>query len=280
MAKKLQIDTEGELDYVPEQYRTGTSLSEIKKVSPSELKMNELNSKYFRTESEDYFNKLRDDVRKRGIIVPLIAKKDGTLLSGHNRLQVAIELDLKRIPVMYVLEDLSEEREKEILIKDNLTRRQLSNEERIQLYKTLYPDFEATFLHSEVRSLGGRKNKNDTSLTYSKIAKDTGQNIDTVKKQVLRERNKLHREVVRDSSGGSNKNGDNVPVIQSNKSYKKNGDNVPVSKRNTFNNTNNTLSLASASLQQLETIYKEATPEIRKALKEEIMQFVGKIAEL
>ena len=118
----------------------GIGLSDILYLSPEDLKPNPLNEKFFRRESEDYFGKLADDIGERGVIVPLIAKMDGTLLAGHNRLLVALQLGMEHIPVQKVTEQLPEAKEKEFLIKDNYLRRHLSADEKESLIRELYSE--------------------------------------------------------------------------------------------------------------------------------------------
>lgn len=128
-------------------------LTEIQYIAPQKLKLNELN-RYFQEETSVYFDELRADVRERGIIVPLIAKKDGTLLAGHNRLKVAVALELPTVPVQFVKEQLSDEQERQYLFKDNLLRRQLSAKDKEELIRHMYNDE-----ISKDRRGGNRKSK-------------------------------------------------------------------------------------------------------------------------
>lgn len=190
----------------------GTRLSDVQQIAPSKLKVNPLNSDYFREESDDYFTQLREDVRLRGIIVPLLAKRDDILLAGHNRLRVALELGLATVPVQYVLDALPEKAEREFIIKDNLYRRQFSTAEWIHLYKKLYPDFDIQ-IQQETRGGGQKWSKTENHalsktehsvlldpapqdnagrrLTAQKIADDTGQKLSAVQKQLTKYRREL-----------------------------------------------------------------------------------------
>jgi hypothetical protein len=191
MPKKRTVDVSADNETLPMQNRRNIPMTDVKRVPPQELTINHINQEYFDTESEKHLHDLREDIRKRGIIVPLIAKRDGTLLAGHNRLFVARELNLKLVPVQYVQEELSEEREREFIIKDNILRRHLSPEKRIHLYKKAYPEFEATFLNNETRTVGGRTKNGETNrLTIARIAEETGQKEETVKKQLQTYRKK------------------------------------------------------------------------------------------
>jgi len=158
-----------------------SNLMPIQHVTLDRIRENPLNAELFTPEDTAYFGRLRDDVRMRGIQVPLIAKRDGTLIAGHNRLRVARELGLKTIPVQYVKSELTSDAEREAIIKDNLLRRQLSVDERIALYKQLYPNFDER-LHTNGRP-------NSDALTAAKIAADTGENVETVRKQLQKYKN-------------------------------------------------------------------------------------------
>ncbi|MBD1208508.1 MAG: ParB N-terminal domain-containing protein [Ignavibacteria bacterium] len=183
---------------------TGLKLSEVKEVTLAMLRVNPLNSTLFQEESSQYFDTLTSDIRERGILVPIIAKEDGTLLAGHNRLRVAQILGLRSVPVQYVEDDLSSEQEQHFVIKDNLLRRHLKPEQRIELYKRLYPNFDDRVLQ-DVRG-GDRKSKTyknqsgniqfdigDTSMPLSApiVASHTGQNVETVRKDLQKHRTAL-----------------------------------------------------------------------------------------
>jgi ParB-like chromosome segregation protein Spo0J len=189
--------------------KTGLRLSDVFYVQPSELRPNPLNSVLFKKESSEYFERMTTDIKERGIVVPLIAKNDGTLLAGHNRLAIAQKLKLGKVPVQYLEDVLDEQREKEFIIKDNIFRRQHPADEWLSLYRTLYPNFEKRLAaHGRPtadlkRSLTAGNNKADKSalsnntakktntkeekqLTVKKIARDTGQTTAAVQKQLYR----------------------------------------------------------------------------------------------
>jgi ParB-like chromosome segregation protein Spo0J len=197
--------------------KTGLRLSDVFYVKPSELRPNPFNSVLFKKESPEYFERMSDDIKERGIVVPLIAKNDGTLLAGHNRLAIAQKLKLGKVPVQYLEDALDEQREKEFIIKDNIFRRQHAAEEWLSLYRTLYPNFEkrlaahgrptADIVRAAAATNGkadksalsktgkkiGEKATTEESLTVKKIARDTGQTTSAVQKQ-------LHRAGLRNSA--------------------------------------------------------------------------------
>ncbi len=224
--------------------RTGVSLSDIKNMAVDDIRTNPQNTVFFVRESTEYFQRLREDIEKRGVVVPLLIKQDGVLLAGHNRLQIAREIGLRFVPVQTVQEELSERQEQEFIINDNLLRRHLSIEERIRLYKMLFPEFESVLAagkrggdkkSAEFKEKSSEKNQNDTvslkndarkSARQSgnqqetqastiqelakKIATTTGQNISTVKQQLTRA-----KRAEKQTTTASKKNqNDNVVLIR------------------------------------------------------------------
>lgn len=156
----------------------GVKLSDVFQVEPKDLKDNDLNPQLFKEETPEYFQTLEADIKERGVLVPLIARKDGTLLAGHNRLVIARRLGLARVPVQYLESTLTPDQEKALIIKDNLYRRHLSQEDRIQLYRVLIPDFDKRIMQ-ESRG-GDRKgpgSKGNASPLIGEIKPLTAQEI-------------------------------------------------------------------------------------------------------
>ena len=177
----------------------GLRLSAVMYEPPSKFQANPLNSEFFQAEKQEYLEQLTTDIRERGIVVPIIAKPDGTLLAGHNRLHIAQELSLSLVPVQYVEQKLSAQEEKKFVINDNLLRRQLTQPERLELYRKLYTNFDeriSSRAHHRPQKNDIKKNKVDTvhlndnndsePLTAAVIARDTGQKKATVQKQLQR----------------------------------------------------------------------------------------------
>lgn len=230
MAKNFRTQLGGAVGLAASiQQRSGIRLSDVQFVRPSELFPNPLNQTYFADESEEYFEKLRSDVKERGILVPLIAKRNGMLLAGHNRLRIAQETGTSIVPVQFVQDELTEEQETVFVINDNLLRRQLSDEQRFALYRRRYPNFDerlaqrgrpakiSTESESEEKRYDVPFSKIDTQnennekrydvpfpenetnivkkellapLTAKQIAEDTGQTEGAVKQQIKRMRAK------------------------------------------------------------------------------------------
>lgn len=160
-------------------------LSAVKSVSVSILKPNAQNEKYFKPETGAYFNQLSADIKKRGITVPLIAKKDGTLLAGHNRLKIAKTIGLEEVPVQYVQGELSAQAEAEFIIKDNVLRRHLTPTERRALYNLVCPGFE-----ERVKI----KNSKEYGVVAGDVAEKTGLNPKSVGYDIARIRREKEKE--------------------------------------------------------------------------------------
>jgi ParB-like chromosome segregation protein Spo0J len=173
------------------QKQNGYELRSVQFIPPADLKINSRSDEYFSALEGDERARLVEDIRKRGVLVPLIAKLDNTLLAGHNRLSVALELGLRTVPVQYVVTQLSEEEEREFIVKDNLLRRQLTLDDRLKLYRALYKNFDERVNLRPVEGGGDKFPTSDIApLTAAKIAKDTGQEREAVKKQLQRAREK------------------------------------------------------------------------------------------
>lgn len=102
----------------------GIELSEIYWFNPGSLKENPLNS--YAPLADDELQELMNDIKEKGILVSLIAKKVNNeliLLCGHNRRRAAIRLNLTKVPVQLILSPLTPKLEKEIMHSENDLRR-------------------------------------------------------------------------------------------------------------------------------------------------------------
>lgn len=160
-------------------------LTSVRQVQIRRIKKNAKNPGIFPQLDGELIYNLKEDIKKRGIIVPLIAKKDGTLLAGHSRLYVAQQLKLKTVPVQFVEQKLTAKQEEDFMIRDNVLRRQLSPEDRKALYKRIYKDFDERLML--------RKHK-DQGIDIKTIAEKTGLRPNTVSYDINMMRHKAARE--------------------------------------------------------------------------------------
>jgi hypothetical protein len=151
-------------------------------LSPNDLKESTENL-FDRLEEEDY-QRLKKDIKERGIIDPLICDNSFTLLTGNNRLSIAKELKLEKIPVRILQNNLSHKEKEKLHVLDNLNRRQLTYEEKKKFISMYYNED----LKKDNR--GGNQSKKDESsrelsLDLSKkIEKETGIKAGTAKRIV------------------------------------------------------------------------------------------------
>jgi len=267
----------------------GIQLSGVEYMKLSELTENPLNADYFTAESDENLKRLEEDVRERGILVPLIAKDDGTLLAGHNRLRIAKIIGLETVPVQRVLGKLNASDERMFLVKDNLLRRQLSQSDWIAVYKRLYPEFEAQFLKAGIEneaseetdaktvqtgSAGRTKSGNTERLTIAKIAEETGQKPNTVKIQVKRERAKLKSA---QQTPETEKKGYTVPHLpdpDKNGSDEKIGYSVP----HLSNSTDMSITNLQTTLKHIEEFYLASESDTRKSVEDTLTEFMSKLS--
>ncbi len=202
LTQKVDFDSEIELKQIQEiqekAKRLGIPLSEVVYIPPTRLRPNPKNAEFFSIDDDKYLQFLKDDIKERGVIVPLIAKRDEMLLAGHRRLNIASELKIKLVPVQYVERELTPDEEIEFLLKDNTLRRQLSADKRIELLKRIY----GKKLLEDQRGGDRRSNKaksksphevlkNSSKITPQKIAEKLGISTKTAERDLARARRDL-----------------------------------------------------------------------------------------
>lgn len=110
----------------------------MNKVPVKLLKPHAKNKEYFPERPPDeLWKEIMNDIRKNGIINPLIVTADYTVLAGHLRLEAAKEVGLTRVPVIIMDIPPDSDEAVELLIKDNLLRRHLSDMQVARLIKVL-----------------------------------------------------------------------------------------------------------------------------------------------
>lgn len=157
---------------------TATLTEEVKESKPSS-KDNIFNVDVFALESipqiedkmpikqEDY-DRIKEGIKKRGIINPLIALPNLKLVCGYNRLKIAKELELKTVPVIF--KDIPADKIVEYAMKDNIERRQLSTDQI------------AEYVVSVPAQGTGRPKKNSRDKTNEDIASTLGISKRTVQR--------------------------------------------------------------------------------------------------
>jgi site-specific DNA-methyltransferase (adenine-specific) len=72
------------------------------------------------------------DIRRRGVVIPVVVDEDNNVIDGHNRLQIAAELQLADVPVE-VKAGLSLDQRRDLALNVNLHRRHLTREQHRDL---------------------------------------------------------------------------------------------------------------------------------------------------
>jgi ParB-like chromosome segregation protein Spo0J len=211
------------LTEIEEIEKEGIKLYDVQDIDPELLKPNPDNKIFNPLSGKDY-ELLKEDIRERGIIDPLIIRQDKVLLTGHNRLRIALELKLKTIPVRKIESGLKPKDEKKFLVLDNLLRRQLSPTEKESLIHEFYKDE----ILEDNRG-GDRKSlkKNDGKIKgeisplipkeslAKKIQREIGISEDTAKKILAKKRKELLPKKANDSKPGKvTKTDPNKKVIE------------------------------------------------------------------
>lgn len=159
----------------------GLNLSPVRSTEIGKLKENPVSSKHFRDLAGDDFAKLKEDIKARGVLVPLVAMKDGTLLAGHNRLRAAREIGVEKVPVQWVEDELSRKDQEGFVIKDNVIRRQLSATDKEFLILSRYGK-----QISEAKHGGDRKGIKVHVNLAQQIEQETGIPAGTAKRLIAK----------------------------------------------------------------------------------------------
>lgn len=171
-----------ESEFTAPKQAEGLTLSPVRRLPRLEVVLSEKNQKAFAPLSEPDFERLKADIAERGIIVPLILKRDKTLIAGHNRLRAAEALGLESVPVQYVETELSPESETAFVIKDNLLRRQLDATEKERLIIQLYGQEIMQSQHGGARGNQHSKSAKVQVNLAKKIESETGIKAGTAKR--------------------------------------------------------------------------------------------------
>jgi len=86
--------------------------------------------------SEEEYAALKEDIAKRGVLVPVEYDEDGNILDGHHRVKICEELGIKNWPSIVRI-GMSEEEKTEHVLALNLDRRHLTREQRRELVAKL-----------------------------------------------------------------------------------------------------------------------------------------------
>ena len=102
----------------------------------SDLKNHPYNITVFRNVEGDEFENLKQDIKERGIQIPIEITKDNILLCGHQRVRALKELGITELKtseykIRYDLD--TDYKQKMHLISDNILRRQLDDVEKVRV---------------------------------------------------------------------------------------------------------------------------------------------------
>ena len=160
------------------------NLSDVYDVDPKSLVKHPDNDRLFgKFKTEAQLSELGESIRKYGILEPVIICADGkTILSGHSRALLARLHHMKTIKARRVESAHTEEEILEILAVLNLHRMNLSKNDRIALYKEIYPDLEERLTMPGARICTGEAGS--VGLNSKVIAKKLGLDERTVKEDL------------------------------------------------------------------------------------------------
>jgi hypothetical protein len=107
-----------------------SKLKEYKEISIEEIK--EVDEFRAFIPENNMYDKIKEDIAKNGIKVPLIVNQNYELINGYTRLKIAKELGIKKVLVA-VYETTDRADEYDLLVSTNLTQRQLTRVQALAL---------------------------------------------------------------------------------------------------------------------------------------------------
>jgi len=84
--------------------------------------------------SPEEYSELKEDIRQRGVMVPIEYDEDGNVLDGHHRLQICAELGITDFPKV-IRAGMTEEEKRTHARKLNMARRHLNREQKQELIR-------------------------------------------------------------------------------------------------------------------------------------------------
>ncbi|MGI9862738.1 ParB N-terminal domain-containing protein [Moorella naiadis] len=140
------------------------------KVNPKLLKPHPKNDEYYSPLPEDKYKEIKRSIAFNGIRDPIKVLPDYTVIAGHQRLKIALELELETVPVEVL--DISQEEAEYLLIADNHERRQADDD---PIRKARRAEFLARYW--DIRWGGARNAKGQDEITQNCEKEARGQNV-------------------------------------------------------------------------------------------------------
>lgn len=159
-------------------------LGPVQWVSPTILKFDP-NNKYPPISRDDLVEFLKD-IKRKGVLVPLIVRMDNVVIAGRNRLSAALENELPSIPIQRIISRLDAKKEQEIRESENDRRRHWTKDQKETFIESNFGDE----IKEEKR--GGKEGSKKSDLP-ERIAKASGGQItkESARKHITDVRKKI-----------------------------------------------------------------------------------------
>jgi ParB-like chromosome segregation protein Spo0J len=108
----------------------------VQYINPSTLKVNDYSRNLFPELKGDAYKILKSDIQENGIRTPIEITDEMLILCGHERQKIALELGLKKVPIIY-FHDGDDISQKQRIIKDNLARKNVDFRTKMRCYEEL-----------------------------------------------------------------------------------------------------------------------------------------------
>jgi N6-adenosine-specific RNA methylase IME4 len=129
---------------------------------------------------EDY-ERLREDIRERGIMVPIEVDETGVILDGHHRKRIAAELGIECPSITRI--GLAEHEKRLHAVSLNLARRHLTDAQKVMLGIEIEPDIAEAARRRQAQASGAPRGVKATSASET-FRTQTGRSVDEVARKV------------------------------------------------------------------------------------------------
>jgi len=152
----------------------------IENVKLEKLNPTRINAEYFNDLPKAEYDNLKADIKKNGILTPLIVDTNNNILAGHQRYRIAKELKLETIPC--IQRTFKSETDKELfLVNDNLLRRHLTKEQKSVIIALIEKKHGIKYKRGNPNFTN---RQNNSELDENSTNKEVSENLDYLKSNI------------------------------------------------------------------------------------------------
>lgn len=148
-------------------------LGKVVEMDPKQLFMHPSNCKFFGDGSSENYEFLKADIESRGVqsaIAAIRIKGRLYILSGNRRVEIALKLGLKNVPVRIAKANMSLAEQEYFIVVDNISVRDMVKTKKLDLLKMVFPDLVRQIQREYVERKNGRAVRRHDSVTDKHVS--------------------------------------------------------------------------------------------------------------